>query len=406
MTDTATAERKAFKYRLCPTPDQARALETVLWRCRTLYNVALEERKTAWERRGVSLTYYDQAGELPDLKAACPEYAGVHSQVVQDVLHRLDRAFQAFFRRVREGRKPGYPRFQGRMRYHSFTYPQYGNGAVLDGGVLTLSKLGRIPLRLHRPLEGTPKTVTISQEADGWYACVSCAEVPAQPLSPTGRETGIDMGLKAFLVTADGVFVENPRHHRQAERYLAKCHKRIARRKKGSKRRRKAVHLLARASQTVRRQRSDFHHKTALALVRQYDTIYVEDLQVHNLVRRPAPVPDGQGGYRHNGAAAKAGLNKSIHDAGWYSFRQVLACKAAWAGKCVVAVPPAYTSQICSGCGALVQKSLSVRTHICPECGLALDRDENGARNVQWAGQALRGVLAVAGAVNREAPGF
>src|SRR5215472_4351008 len=171
--------RKTFKYKLMPTPEQARALETVLWRCRTLYNVALEQRKTWWQRgQGIGANYYQQKAELPDLKAACPEYAEVHSQVVQDVLLRLERAYQAFFRRLEAGENPGYPRFQGQGRYTSFTYPQYGNGAVLDGGILTLSKIGRIPVRLHRPLVGTPKTVTISKEADGWYVAFSCAEVP------------------------------------------------------------------------------------------------------------------------------------------------------------------------------------------------------------------------------------
>jgi hypothetical protein len=161
----------------------------------------LEERKTAWERCRISVTYYQQKAELPDLKATCLEYAEINAQVLQDVILRVERAFQAFFRRLKAGEKPGYPRFQGRNRYNSFTYPQYGGGAVLDGGVLGLSKIGRIPIRLHRPLEGTPKTVTISQEADGWYACVSCAEAPAQPLPPTGQETGIDVGLKVFLIT-------------------------------------------------------------------------------------------------------------------------------------------------------------------------------------------------------------
>ncbi|HEX6122273.1 MAG TPA: transposase, partial [Ktedonobacterales bacterium] len=200
MSET-TGMRKTFKYKLHPTPEQKRALETVLWRCRTLYNTAREERKTAWERRGVSISYYQQKAELPDLKAACPEYSEINAQVLQDVILRVERAFQSFFRRLQAGEQPGYPRFQGRNRYNSFTYPQYEGGAVLDGGVLSLSKIGRLPIRLHRPLEGTPKTVTISREADGWYACISCAEVPTQPLSPTGRETGIDVGLKVFLVT-------------------------------------------------------------------------------------------------------------------------------------------------------------------------------------------------------------
>jgi putative transposase len=189
----------------------------------------------------------------------------------------------------------------------------------------------------------------------------------------------------------------------------------VARRKQGGKRRGKAVVLLAKSYQTVRRQRADFHHKTAFALVRQYDTIFHEDLQVANLVRRPAPVPDEAGGYQHRGARAKAGVNQSIHDAGWTSFLTILACKAASAGKRVPASEcrqasrsgsPAYTSQTCSGCGALVRQSLSVRTHVCPACGLVLDRDETAARNIQWRGQRLGGVPALAGAVNREPAGL
>ena len=377
--------RKTYKYKLYPTPEQERALETVLYRCRTLYNVALEERKTAWERCGVSVSYYQQKAELPDLKAGCPEYAEVNAQVLQDVVLRVERAFQAFFRRVQAGEKPGYPRFQGRNRYHSFTYPQYGGGAVVDGGMLSLSKIGRVPIRLHRPLEGPPKTVTISREADGWYACISCADVPANPLPSTGQDTGIDVGVKVFLVTAQGVVFENPRHLRKAERSIAKCQRHVARRKKGSHRRRKAVARLAKAHQDVRRQRADFHHKTALALLRANDTIYLEDLQVANLVRNPT-------------------LAKSISDAGWAQFRTILEGKAAYAGRRVIAVHPAYTSQECSGCGALVRKSLSVRTHVCTSCGLVLERDENAARNLQWAGQALRGLAGMPAGVNREAP--
>ena len=371
--------RKTYKFQLKPTPDQDRVLESVLWRCRTLYNTALEQRKTWWERgQGKSATYYQQATELPDLKATCPEYALVHSQVLQDVLRRLEKTYQAFFRRVAAGEKPGYPRFQGQGRYNSFTYPQYGahGGAVLDGAVLTLSKIGRIRIRLHRPLEGTPKTVTICREADGWYACISCSEVPAQPLPPTGCETGIDVGLKVFLVTADGQAIESPHPYRKAERQLANAQRRVSRRKKGSHRRRKAVALLKRAHQRVQRQRRDFHHKTALMLLRQYDTIYLEDLRVRNLVRNPH-------------------LAKSINDAGWAAFRTILEAKAACAGRQVRAVPPAYTSQDCSGvlpggrrCGERVAKSLSVRTHICPSCGLVLDRDENAAINILRAGQA------------------
>ncbi|HEU4782123.1 MAG TPA: transposase [Ktedonobacterales bacterium] len=370
--------RKTMKYKLKPTPEQARQLEAVLSHCRALYNVALEQRKTWWQRgQQIAATYYQQKAELPDLKAAFPVLAEVNSQVLQDVLLRLDRAFQAFFRRMKHGETPGYPRFQGTYRYNSFTYPQVGEhgGARLDNGSLVLSKIGRLALRWSRPLVGMPKTVTISREADGWYACFSCADVPIRPLPLTGQETGIDVGLKAFLVTAEGEAVENPRHYRKAERKLKKAQQRVSRRKRGSNRRRKAVKLLAGKHQKVRRQRQDFHHKTTLALVRQYDTIYLEDLRVRNLVRN------------HH-------LAKSIHDAGWTQFRTLLEYKAACAGKRVVAVEPAYTSQDCSGCGERVSKSLSVRTHICPSCGFIADRDHNAALNIYRAGQARRGAVA------------
>jgi putative transposase len=360
---------KTYKYKLKTTPQQELALELVVFRCRTLYNVALEQRKTWWERgQDRAATYYQQKAELPELKQAFPELAAVHSQVLQDVLLRLDRAFQAFFRRREAGATPGYPRFHGKDRYNSFTHPQFNNGARLDNGCLVLSKIGRIGVRWSRALEGTPKTVTISREADGWYVCFSCAEVPTQPLPLTGQQTGIDLGLASFATLADGSQIANPRIFRVAELNLKRAQRRVSRRKKGSKRRKKAVKLLAKAHRDVRRQRADFHHKTALALVQQYDTIYLEDLQVANMVRN------------HR-------LAKSIADAGWYQFRTILAFKAACAGKRVVAVPAHYTSQECSGCGGCVVKSLSMRTHVCPSCGLVLDRDENAALNILHLGR-------------------
>ena len=270
----------------------------------------------------------------------------------------------------------------------------------MDNGYLVLSQIGRVAVRWSRPLEGTPKTVTLTREADGWYVCFSCAEVPIRPLPPTGQETGIDVGLVHFLTRADGVHVPNPRHLRTAEREVKKAQRRVSRRKKGSTRRRKAAKLLARKHQHVKRQRRDFHHKQALALVRTYDTVSVEAIQPANLSRRPAPVPDGNGGYLHNGASRKAGLNTSIQDAGWRQFLSILAFKAACAGKRVEAVPPAYTSQECSGCGERIQKSLSVRTHVCTTCGLILDRDENAARNIQWRGQRLRGLAGLPAGMN------
>jgi putative transposase len=377
--------RKTFKYK--PTPQQERELEHVLMLCRSLYNAALEQRKTAFERCGVSLSRYGQEAELKDIRAEMPEYADIHSHVLQDVLTRLDKAFQAFFRRIRVGQTPGYPRFHGRARYNSFTYKEVGNGARLDNGFLVLSKIGRLAVRWSRPIEGTPKTVTVSREADGYYVCFSCADVPVQPLAPTDQETGIDVGLASFATLSNGKHIFNPRWYRTAERRLKTAQRCVCRRKKGSHRRRKAVALLAKAHQDVQRQRQDFHHKTARTLVAHHDTIYLEDLQVANMVRN------------HR-------LAKSIADASWAQFRAILQAKAAYAGRRVVAAPPAYTSQNCSGCGKRVLKSLSARTHVCPFCGLVLDRDENAAKNIERAGQALRGGVAVAASENRESVGL
>jgi putative transposase len=381
--------RKTYKYRLAPTPEQEKVLEEVLCRFRELYNAGLEERKTAREKCGASVTFAKQSAQLPGIKDVRSEYRDINAQVLQDVLHRLDKTFQAFFRRMKNGEKPGYPRFRGRDRYNSFTYPQVGEhgGAMLDGGLLSLSKIGRILIRLHRPLEGTPKTITMSRGADGWYACFLCADVPAQPLPATGQETGIDLGVEAFATLSDGTRIFHPGWYRKAERALKLAQRRIPRRKKGSNRRRKAVKLLAKAHLTVKRQRADFHHKVALKLVQTHDTIYHENLQVTNMVKHPH-------------------LAKSISDAGWGVFLTILTHTAAGAGRRVVAVNPAYISQRWSERSEVVQKGLSVRWHSCHVCGASLHRDHNAAKSRERAGQALRGGVALAVAENREALAF
>ena len=368
------AGHKTFKYKLRPTPEQTAHLATTLRLCRELYNAALQERKEAWQKCRVSINYYQQKAQLPEIRAYREDCAAVNAQVLQDVILRLDRAFKAFFRRVANGEKPGYPRFKGHARYHSFTYPQVGphGCAQVDNGFLVLSKIGRIAVRWSRPLEGTPKTVSIIAQPDGWYACIACADVPVRPLPLTGEETGIDLGLESFLTLANGGQVANPRHYRKAEKRLVKVQQRVSKRKRGSTRHRKAVRLLQRAHQKVARQRRDFHHKTALSLLKHYDTIYYEALQVASM------------GQNHH-------LAKSMYDAGWAGFCSILTFKAANAGKRAIAIPPAYTSQICSGCSVLVQKGLSVRWHECPACGTSLHRDHNAALNIQRVGQTHRG---------------
>jgi putative transposase len=359
---------KTYKEKLRPTPAQERALDEVLCRCRDLYNVALEQRITAYQRCHVSVSRYEQEAELKSIRAAFPEYEGIHSHILQDVLARLDKTYQAFFRRVRRGEKAGFPRFKGKHRFHSFTLKEYGNGARIDNGFLVLAKIGRISVHWSRPIEGTPKTVTLSRDADGWYVASSCADVPVHPLPATGQETAIDLGLESFATRADGERIFTPAYYRKAEAYLRRCQRRVARRKKGSHRRRKAVVLLARTHQHIRNQRRDFHHREAAKLVKAYDVIYYEDLRVANMMRN----------YH---------LAKSIADAGWSGFLNILTFKAASAGKRVQAVNPAFTSQACSGCGVIVSKGLSVRWHSCPECGTGLHRDHNAALNILRLGQ-------------------
>jgi putative transposase len=363
--------RKTFKYKLQPTAEQEETMAFVLRRCRELYNAALTERREAWRTCRVSITVAGQSAQLPDIKQERPEYQAIHSQVLQDVLTRLDRAFQAFFRRVKHGEQPGYPRVKRGARFDSFTYKQFGNGATLDTGCLALSKIGRLAVRWSRPLEGTPKTVTIRREADGWYACFSCDQVPVKPLPRTGQETGIDLGIESFATLANGKATENPRIFHVAEMNLKRAQRRVARRHKGSTRRRKAVKLLAKAHQTVRRARQDFHQKEARTLIAAYDVIYHEALQVANLLKN------------HH-------LAKAIADVGWGTFLRILTFKAAEAGKQVVAVNPAFTSQTCSGGGALVRKGLSVRWHSCPDCATSLHRGHNAALTILRRGQALR----------------
>lgn len=362
--------RRSYKYKLRPTAQQAAALDLTLGLCQRLYNTALDQRRMVWRQRGVSLGYYEQKRELPALKDAEPEFREAHSTVLQDVILRCERTFARYFQRIERGERPGYPRFQGENRYHSFTYPQYGNGAELKDGWLVLSKIGRLAVRWSRPLVGTPKIVTISRAVDGWYVCFACEGVPVRPLPLTGRETGIDLGLKVFLMCADGTFIENPRAYRRAEKRLRKAHQRVSRRIPGSKRRKKAVLALRKQYHKVTRQRRDHHHKTALALVRAYDTIYYENLQIANLMRN------------HH-------LAKSISDAAWGRFCIILAAKAACAGRRAIPVSPFNTSQRCSNpdCGELVPKGLSVRWHRCPHCGTVLDRDQNAALNILRLGQ-------------------
>ena len=334
---------------------------------RGLYNAALEERRTAYQRQGVSLSYFAQAKELKELKTIDDPCASVHTHLLQDVLKRLDRAYQAFFRRVKAGQKPGFPRFKGCWRYRSFTFQDAanGNGAklVAGGKRLRLSGIGNVKIKLHRAAEGRIKTIGVTLDGDGhWYAIITCDQVPVKPLEATGRVAGIDLGLTAFVATSDGEMIEHPRAQRVAQNEMARAQRKVARRKRGSRRRRKAVVLLAKKHAKVTRVRKDHAHKTALGLVRKFDTIAVEKLNIVGM--------------------ARGMLSRAVHDASWGSFITILCSKAESAGRTVIAVDPRGTSQECSTCGERVPKTIRDRVHACPSCGLVLDRDVNAARNI------------------------
>lgn len=388
--------RRAFQYRLYPTALQAKGLDWTLDRCRELYNACLQERRDAYRMCGVSVSYYDQKRQLPDVKDVRPEYRQIGSQVLQDVTRRVDKAFAAFFRRVREGaagKKVGFPRFKSKYRYNSVTLSQAGwKLPAMDSGRLYVAGIGHLKLKWSRPIAGTIKTVTIKRDADQWYVTFSCeVEIEDAPVQDKPA-VGIDLGLEYFATLSTGEHIENPRHYRRAQERIAACTRRFqATRKRVTlkdgtyrygKNRAKAGSALKKAHRHVANQRRDLHHKVANTLVHTYGAIAVEALSIDNMTKRPAPIKNEDGTYAPNGAVAKGGLNKSINDAGWGQFIAILAYKVESTGSVVVTVNPAGTSQVCSGCGVKVPKALDVRWHHCPHCGLSIQRDENAALNI------------------------
>src|SRR5438874_8161675 len=385
---------KAYKYRLYPNKQQTEKLQWTLDRARELYNAALQERRDAYRMCRVSISYNQQAAQLPEVKEIRPEYNDIHSQVLQDVLRRVKKAYDNFFRRVKEGKTPGYPRFQGYGRYDSVTYPQSGFSLTEDDRVC-LSKIGTIKVKMPKgkkanPPVGEMKTCTVNREGQHWFIVFTCEVEQEVVYHPSEEAVGIDLGLLHLAALSDGSTIENPRHLRSSEQKLKKLQEALSRKKRGSKRRRKAAQRVGKVHRHIRNQRKDFHHKEARKLVTQYQSIVFEKLQPANMSNRPKPKQDEETGhYLPNGASAKAGLNKSILDAGWGQFQQICKNKAECAGSRVLFVSPKYTSQLCSRCGAFVQKDLEERRHVC-SCGCDLDRDHNAALNIKRLGlQAL-----------------
>ncbi len=382
--------KQAYTFRLYPTRKQQERLQWTLDRARELYNAALQERRDAYRMVGKSITYYDQANQLPEIKQDREEYQDIHSQILQDVLHKADKAFKAFFARCKRGNTPGFPRYKGRNQFDSFTYPQGGYSLTHDSRVC-LSKIGSIKVKVHRAIKGTIKTCTIKRECECWYVVFAC-EVEHEPLEVSDEAVGIDLGLMHFATLSDGSTIENPRYYRKAEKKLERLQHTLSRKKRGSNRRKKAVKQVAKVHRKVANQRKDFLHKASRTLANSYGLIVFEELHPAHMSKRPKPKQDEDGTYLTNGASIKGGLNKSIVDAGWNMFVDFCTYKAANAGRTVLQVNPKYTSQICSGCGTVKKKTLEERWHSC-ECGVELDRDHNAALNILALGWSVQGNL-------------
>jgi putative transposase len=338
--------------------------------CRRWYNACLDERKAAWESEKRSVSRFEQLAKVKEYRKESPYAALIHSHILQVVVADLDKAFQAFFRRVQAGESPGYPRFKGQNRFDSFGLKEYGNGFKLDGRRLRLSGIGRMRVRWHRPIEGKIKTVRIRRQAGEWYACFAC-QVAEHRLSPTAKTVGLDVGIHHLLATSDNEVVENPQWYRTEQQKLRVFQRRVARRKKGGSNRRKAVLDLQRQQLHLANRRKDLLNKLVDHFISNYDGIALEDLHINGMVRN------------HH-------LSKSILDAGWGYLKTHLVSKAVEAGREVILVDPAYTSKTCCSCGSLFPElSLADRWVNCA-CGLSVDRDVNAALNILTrAGHAL-----------------
>jgi putative transposase len=354
---------KTFKYRLKPSRSQRTQLDRTLELCRWVFNETLATRKNSWEQEKKTLSLYDTNKLLTLWKREHTEMASVHSQVLQNVQERVDLAFKAFFRRVKAGEKPGYPRFRGYGRYASFTFKQSGFALLPAGKGLHISKIGAVRIVLHRPIEGRVKTLTLQRDAVGnWYACFAC-EVESEPLPYNELAVGVDMGLESFATLSNGLKIENPRFFRHDEKELAKVQRLLSRAEKGTPERARRHKAIQHVHQRIANRRKDFAHKLSRELVNRFGVLSFEKLHIKNMLQNHC-------------------LAKSISDAAWNQLITYTTYKAENAGRRGASVDPRDTSRKCSGCGRLVKKSLSVRVHRCPVCGLVMDRDENAANNI------------------------
>jgi len=357
---------KSYKFRIFPSKRQTTKLVNALDLCRFLYNSALQERRDAYCLNRISLNYYDQANQLKEIKETNPEYKDVHSQISQDVLKRIDKAFQSFFRRIKSKKeKAGFPRFQNRHRYNSFTYSQ--TGFSISDNRLTLSKIGKVKIKVHRVIIGKVKTLTISRDSCGkWFACF-VVETAKEILEPTNKSVGCDAGITTFLTLSDGTEIGNPRFLKTDEKILAIAQKRLSIQLKGSKERYKKRKIVAKIHNRIKNRRVNFAHQMSRFLVNNYDQIFFEDLNVKGMVKNHC-------------------LAKAISDVSWNQMISFTTYKAENAGRICKTINPAYTSQDCSNCGNRQKMPLELRLYECSNCHISISRDLNAAINIKTVG--------------------
>lgn len=374
---------RSYKYYIKPNNIQKSNLDRIRLQCCQLYNDALTERKDAYKKQKKSISYYKQQLELKDLRKENKEYKDIFAQVLQNTLKRLDLAFQSFFRRVKLGNKPGYPRFKSNKSYNSFTFSQvsrknisfYGGPVSFENNKLKIHGIpGLVKIKLHRKLEGIPKTATLIKEIDRWYIIFTCEVIASEKLIKTNKECGIDLGLTNFITLDNGIKISNPKYLKKSECSLRHKHRMFSKKKKGGSNRNKSRIILAKQYKHLSNQRKDFCHKLSSKLVKEYDFIAIEDLQISNMVKNRR-------------------YSKSISDVCWGIFTNYLVYKAENAGKLVIKVNPRNTSQTCSNCGCVKtgkdKLTIKDRLFICFNCGLWLDRDINAGRVILRSGRDL-----------------
>ncbi|SKT85771.1 RNA-guided endonuclease InsQ/TnpB family protein [Mycobacteroides abscessus] len=386
--------RRAYVFRLRPTSRQHVALAACVDAHRELYNAALQERRDGWSHNKTRIYYGGQSAQLTEIRRVRPDQAVWSFSSQQATLRRLTKAFDGFFRRVKRGETPGYPRFKGKARFDSVEWPKDGDGArwLPETKRVYLQGIGQVKVELHRPVAGRVKTIQVKRQGRRWVLVLSCDDVPATPLPATGRRAGVDVGVVTYATLSDGTEVANPRWARQEAARLEAAQQRLARAKRGSNTRIARRDSVAARHRKIANRRKDFHHKHARELVAGYDLLVVEDLTIANMVRRAKPKPDPErpGQFLPNGARAKSGLNRSISDAGWGQFVSILRAKAEDAGRIWIEVNPRHTSDGCECCGhAAPENRVSQAAFVCQRCGHTAPADEHAARNILRAGLAL-----------------